>query len=150
MVKLKNYNKSFHSLILQKFNKKMLKQGKQNISDSVFLKMIFELKLNKDFNDRNVIRLYESFLLNVLIRFKIKFRKKGKVSQEVPVPIKDIQGVYQNTIAFLIKNFRNSKGSSLDKIFIKEVLDILKNQGSIKKQVLDLNKIVIKNRKHLN
>mgnify|MGYP001399949708 CR=1 FL=1 len=91
-----------------------------------FLKHWLQTSKNKDFNDRNVIRLYESFLLNVLIRFKIKIRKKGKVSQEVPVPIKDIQGVYQNTIAFLIKNFRNSKGSSLDKIFIKEVLLILK------------------------
>ena len=64
--------------------------------------------------------------------------------------LNSLDKVYNNTIKLIVKNFRNQKGRPMDKVFINEFQDILKNQGFLKKRVNEINKIVIKNRKFIN
>lgn len=149
MKKFKNYNDFLYFLILRKFQKKVLIQGKYNTSNKIFIKTLLQLKSSTSFSNRNITELYEKILFNVLVRFVIKFRKKGKITQEIPVPLNSLDKVYGNTVKLIIKNLRNQKGKSIDKIFINEFSDIFKNQGLLKKRVNDINKIVVRNRKFI-
>ena len=149
--KYKNYNDFLYYLILKKFNNKVLRDGKRNKSDKIFIKTFAQLKSDSlVLNTRNIVELYEKILANIAVRFVIKFRKKGKSVQEIPVPLNSSDKVYSNTIKLIIKNFRSQKGKSFDQIFINEFKDILNNQGVLKKRVNEINKIVIKNRKFIN
>lgn len=150
MIKLQNPNNFYFHLILKKFNTKILKKGKRNPGDQILLSFIKQIKSDKDLDNRNVMELFNIVLQNVLIRFTIKMRKKGKVTQEIPVPIQNVESVYSNTIKLLIKHLISQKNSSFENLFLREFHDILKNQGLLKKKVNNLNKVIIKNRKYIN
>jgi ribosomal protein S7 len=147
---IKDYNSYFFRLIFKKIITKVLKGGEKNKRRILLLNVFKQLKNNSGLSDRNIVQLYFKILNNILVRFKIKVRKKGKVSEEIPVPIISTDQMYSMTIHLLIGILRNQKGRSFDNLLSSEILDILKNQGLCKKRIILLNKVIIKNRKYVN
>jgi ribosomal protein S7 len=148
-IQYKNYNSNLFKLILKILNNKLLKCGKNTQSKKILINVIKELKINRNLSDRNMLLFFETTLKKVFVRFIIKRRKKGKMSQEIPVPLNNITSIYSNTIQLLLKDIRKQAGNSFHLLLMKELLDIQKNQGSVKKRIMDLNKVVIKNRKFI-
>jgi len=148
-IQYKNHNSNLFKLILKILNNKLLKCGKNTQSKKILINVIKELKINRNLSDRNMLLFFETTLKKVFVRFIIKRRKKGKMSQEIPVPLNNITSIYSNTIQLLLKDIRKQTGNSFHLLLMKELLDIQKNQGSVKKRIMDLNKVVVKNRKFI-
>jgi|KNS12Surf_metaT_FD_contig_61_2487777_length_1292_multi_1_in_0_out_0_2 ribosomal protein S7 len=147
MIKKKKLNNSLHFFIIDRLNFLLLKKGKGSVSKKIIYKLFYDLKFNSNLNNRNIEDFLEKGLSNILLRFVIKYRQKGKVKQQIPVPLKSEEKVYVNTIRFLLNVLKKQKNKSFDSKLIKEFDDIFEGRGQVKKDLVNFNKVVIANRK---
>jgi len=147
MIKKKKLNNSLHFFIIDRLNFLLLKKGKGSVSKIIIYKLFYDLKFNSNLNNRNIEDFLEKGLSNILLRFVIKYRQKGKVKQQIPVPLKSEEKVYVNTIRFLLNVLKKQKNKSFDSKLIKEFDDIFEGRGQVKKDLVNFNKVVIANRK---
>jgi len=138
-------------LIINNFNKLLLKKGRRTNSRKVLFDLLYNLKSgNKALNQRNSLGFFFEALSNILVRFVIKHRKKGKLKQEIPFPLNKDSIIYGTTIRLLVQVLKKTpRSSSFHLVLLKEMLESYKNQGLLKKKVSELNKVVIKNRKFI-
>ena len=147
MIKKKKLNNSLHFFIIDRLNFLLLKKGKGSVSKKIIYKLFYDLKFNSNLNNRNIEDFLEKGLSNILLRFVIKYRQKGKVKQQIPVPLKSEEKVYVNTIRFLLNVLKKQKNKSFDSKLIKEFDDIFEGRGQVKKDLVNFNKVVIANHK---
>jgi len=147
LIKKKLFNK-LNFLLLNKLNFLLLKSGKNNVTLKIILLIIKNFKNNKNhFENRAFLIFFEKILNNILYRFILKKRMKGKSRQDIPVPIYKDEILYSYTIRNLLVFLKKNKGSSLDGLFITESMNIFNNSGQVKRNMLATNKLVILNRK---
>jgi len=145
----KNFKNPVISLLSLKLEFLLLKKGQKVNSKKILYNLLYKIKLNDKLYNRNILNFYKDSLNNVLLCFIIKKRKRGKRLFEIPMILNSKKSVYLNTLRNILQILRKNKGNSFDLLLLKEFYDSRENQGKIKNFALDLNKIVLKNRKFL-
>ena len=149
MVKKKKINKTVPLFLYKKFLSLLLKEGKRTSSHKILQYLLFNFKSDKTFSENQNILILEKVLNEVLVRFIIKKRKKGKIVQQIPVPVLDDKVVYSNSIRFLVKTLSKSSKKNFTKLLLKEFSEILEGRGLVKKELLHFDKVVNENRKFI-
>jgi len=142
---------SVDKLVINNFNKLLLKKGQRVNSRRIMFNLLNNLKIDgKVLQQRDSLNFFFEALSNILVRFVIKHRKKGKLKQEIPFVLNKDSATYGTTIRLLVQVLKKgSRNASFHSVLFKELLDASKNQGVLKKKVSELNKVVIKNRKFI-
>jgi hypothetical protein len=138
-------NQVSNKLILGKLNCLLLKKGQKVNCRRVLSQLTLQLKTL----DRDTLSYTNKSLSNNLVRFIIKVRKKGKFKQEIPFLLGSNLLIYSSTIRLLFRILKKNRQASFHLAFFNELNESFKNQGLLRKQVTDLNRLVILNRKFI-
>jgi hypothetical protein len=118
LLKKRSLNK-LDFLFISKLNFLLLNSGRQNVSGKLLVSIIKNFKNNnKKLNNRDFLIFFEKVLNNILCRFIIKKRSKGKLSQDIPIPIYNNDMLYSSTIRNLLKILRKNKESNTKLLYI--------------------------------
>jgi ribosomal protein S7 len=147
---LKKHNSSLFDSTLNNIYRLLLKKGKFSSSRSILFYTIKNLKKHEKVSGRESLAFIQTCLDDSLFRFVIRSRSKGKIREEIPLPVYSKKKLYSLTVRNILDILRKNKGSSISSFLTNEFLELHKSGGQLKVALSVLNKKVILNRKFLN
>ena len=126
----KNYKYQLQSKVLNKTINKITKKGKKMKSEKM-VKDLF-IKIQNEFPNEYPISIYHSAIKNISPNFKIKIRKRGKQSVEVPFMITNKKQREHVGISWFIDLGKKNKNDLFSNTLLNEIKNALNNQGTLK------------------
>ena len=133
----------YKSQIVAKMINMVMKDGKKAVAQRIVYKS-FE-QLEKKVSDKGALAIFTQALDNVRPQMKVKSRRVGGATYQVPEPVSEGGGT-SIAMRWLITYARNKKGKSMDLCLANELLDAFNNSGSAVKKKEDTHKMAVANR----
>lgn len=132
----------YNSVLVSKFIRKMMKEGKLSLSESLFYSaMDIVAKETK----KEPLSVFEEALKNVCPTVQVKSRRIGGANYQVPVEVKGDRRYHYGMI-WIRDAARGRKGEPYDKRLAKEIMDAAKGTGAAVKKREDTHRMAEANK----
>jgi small subunit ribosomal protein S7 len=137
-----NPDARFHSLLLQDFINRMMRDGKKSVATRV---MYTSLDLVADRTKRDAMEVLDQAMKNVAPIIEVKPRRVGGATYQVPV---EVSSDRRQTLAmrWLLAAARSRAGRSMAEKMAGELMDAANNTGAAVKKKEETHKMAEANR----
>lgn len=138
----------YGSVFVAKFINLIMKRGKKTLAQKIAYTVLAKLE---EKHKRPALEIFMEALENLRPTVILKARRIGGANVQVPVPVEREKGLII-AMRWILEAARNKKGAPIIDDLIKEINDVLSNQGEAIKKRDDTMKMVESNKaySHLN
>ncbi len=132
----------YNSVLVSKLINLVMKDGKKHVASKI---VYTTLKRLEDGKEKSGLEILEEALEKVRPTVVLKARRVGGANFQVPLPVERDAGT-QIALRWILEAARKRKGAPIVEDLVKEINDILTDQGDVLKKREDTHRMAESNR----
>ncbi|MFW5720380.1 MAG: 30S ribosomal protein S7 [Candidatus Dojkabacteria bacterium] len=132
----------YNSVLVSKLINLVMKDGKKHVANKI---VYATLKRLEDGKEKSGLEILEEALEKVRPTVVLKARRVGGANFQVPLPVERDAGT-QIALRWILEAARKRKGAPIVEDLVKEINDILTDQGDVLKKREDTHRMAESNR----
>lgn len=132
----------YNSVLVSKLINLVMKDGKKHVANKI---VYTTLKRLEDGKEKSGLEILEEALEKVRPTVVLKARRVGGANFQVPLPVERDAGT-QIALRWILEAARKRKGAPIVEDLVKEINDILTDQGDVLKKREDTHRMAESNR----
>lgn len=129
----------FNSVAVSKFINHIMLDGKKSVAYGIFYSAIENLKKVAHEKKVHEIDLFFTALENLKPRVKMKSRRVGGATYQVPMPLREKESEMM-AMRWLIESTRAAKGKSASQALYEVIVDTVENRGNAIKRKEEMHR----------